>query len=316
MGASKSGQALTKMPRPMKLALSLLPCLPLALALNACGGQTLDVGSNTHDAGGSSSGGSSSGGSTQPTAGTGTHAGGVSTGVGGATSEPANGDAGAGTDSPQDEPEPPLSWPDSSSCSAGMSPLGGSWSGYVQGQGDEYNFNLDLGDNGEAPCGTITFGAPQEYPPATDPEAGYLPGDETIKNLQMLPGFTYTLLDVQVGSARLRFRVSFAEPYASWCALQTAYPEPQGDGYSCIRNYGSGAWHTANGCYQKDSAGNQQPVSCTQYGMCESIDPPCACQATGCQANVEGSGPYFDLHVTGTSATGAMNDQDVFLEKQ
>jgi len=307
MDASKAGQALTTMPRPTKLALS---CLPLAFALSACGGQMLDVGSNTHDTAGSSSGGSS-----QPTAGTSANFGGFDTSVGGTTPVPPNGDGGAGTETPQNEPEPALSWPDASSCGAGTSPLAGRWSGYVQGQGDEYNFNLDLGDNGDAPCGTITFGAPQAYPPATDPEAGYLDGDENFKHPQMLPGFAYTLLELQVDSARLRFRVGFAEPYASWCALQTAYADPQG-GYTCIHDYGSGAWHTGGSCYQKDSAGNQQPVSCAQYGMCESIDPPCACQATGCQANSEGSGPSFDLHVSGTSATGAMSDQDVFLEKQ
>jgi hypothetical protein len=307
MDSSKSGQALSEMPHAMKLARRILPCLPMALLLNACGGQLLDVGSNTHDAGGSSNGGNP-----QPSAGTST-----TSGSGGATQAPSGIENGAGSpaDIPQDEPQPLLPWPDATSCVAGSSPLTGSWSGYVQGQGDEYNFVLDLAGSDDAPCGTIRFGEPRQYPAATDPEAGYLPGDESHKNLQLAAGFTYTLLAVQADVPRLRFRVSFAEPYASWCGLQTSYPEPDSEGYTCVQDYGSGAWHTANGCYQKDSEGNQHPVSCTQYGMCESIDPPCQCQADGCEANVEGSGPYFDLHFAGTAATGEMSDQQVFLEK-
>jgi hypothetical protein len=311
MDASEVGQALNEMPHTMKLIRWVLPCLPLAFVLSACGGQLLDVGSNSDDAGGS-------GGSTQASAGAGTTSNDPSPGDGGMSPAPTNGESGAGaaTRLPHDEPEPPLAWPDAASCGVGSSALEGSWSGYVQGQGDAYNFTLQLAGSDEAPCGTITFGEPQEYPAATDPEAGYLDGDESFKMLQMAPGFSYTLLAIQVDASRLRFRVSFAEPYASWCALQTAYYSDQNGDYACVQTYGSGAVHRGGSCNQTDSDGNEHSVSCTQFGMCESIDPPCACQAGGCQANADGSGPYFDVHVTGMSASGVMDNQNVFLEKE
>jgi hypothetical protein len=221
----------------------------------------------------------------------------------------------AGT-GPSEELPPVVSpWPDSS-CEAGAgNPFEGTWNGYAQSQGHNDDFTLVLGGTSEAPCGTITFGEPMSYPPATDPEAP--PADyASFKPTPRSPGFTYTILAAEVDGSRLQFRIAHAEAYASWCALQTSYPSPQG-GFACLPSYGDGVRVENDSCYATGSTAQGHVYTCSHYFACLGVfDKPCACQAGGCVANIDGEGERFDLNFDETEASGLMRTKTVLLEKE
>ena len=285
----------------------------LSALLPACGGQALDVGSD--GPGGGANSGSSTGGATSgskagaPTSTSGSNTGGT----------PASGSAGksstAGT-APSEELPPLVSpWPDSP-CEAGAgNPFEGTWSGYAQGQGHVDDFTLVLGGTSEAPCGTITFGEPMTPPTATDPEvplANYANDKLTPRS----PGFTYTLLAIDADGSRLQFRIAHAEAHASWCALQTSYPSPDG-GFACLPSYGDGLRVENGSCYATGPTSQGHVYTCSHYFACiYALDRPCACQAGGCIANIEGEGERFDLNFEETEASGVMSTKTVLLEKE
>jgi hypothetical protein len=191
--------------------------------------------------------------------------------------------------------------------------LQGTWSGYAQGEGHDYDFTLVLG-GGEAPCGTLTFGESQVYPDATDPEVPFPGNDGGFKYLERAPGFSYSLLGFEVDGARVRFRVAYSEPYASWCGLQTSYPNPHTGGYSCLPSYGTGVLPNGTECTTPDG---QHVYECDHYSACLSaVQAPCACDSSGCIADVESAGASFDLRFDESDASGEMSDKSVFLEKE
>jgi hypothetical protein len=297
-----------------------------AALLPACAGQALDVGSDGQA--GSSMSGSNAAGSNTDASNTGgsntdnSNTGGLNTGgsnLGGSTASGSAGTSGstAGTAPAEDLPPVVSPWPDSA-CEAGAgNPFEGTWSGYAQGQGHSDDFTLVLGGSSEAPCGTITFGEPVSYAPATDPEVPYPPVDSAaFKPTPRSPGFTYTLLAAEVDGTRLQFRIAYAEAYGSWCGLQTSYPRPQG-GFACLPSYGDGVSVEGDSCHATGSSAQGHVYACTHYFACLGfVDPLCACQAGGCIANIDGEGERFDLAFEETDASGLMSTKTVLLEKE
>ena len=96
-------------------------------------------------------------------------------------------------------------WTDPSECAVGAGLLfEGSWSGYAQGEGHDYDFTLELGGSDSSPCGTVTFGEPATYAPATSVEVPSPTNNGAFKHIERAPGFTYKLLDVEVEGPRVR----------------------------------------------------------------------------------------------------------------
>jgi hypothetical protein len=264
--------------------------------LAACSGQAVDVGSNG-DAGGPGSGG---GGTFTSTAGTG------STSTAPVGAGPLTGPV----------------WTDPEECvvGAGM-PHAGTWTGYAQGEGHEYDFTLVLGGSSENPCGTIRFGEPVELAPATDIEVPYPANYGALKHIERLQGFTYKLLDVEVDGSRVQFQAALAQPYASWCGLQLSYPNPNIQGYSCLPTYGEGAMVQGDECHATGVGAEGHVYSCDHYFAClSSVADPCDCNASGCQANKSSGADSFDLSFDETEASGEMSGKmstkTVLLEKE
>jgi hypothetical protein len=224
---------------------------------------------------------------------------------------------GGGGSTPKSASQGP--WPSSADCKSGASAVEGTWSGYVQGEGHAYDFTLVLGGGEAQPCGTLTIGEPRDYPPATDPEHNITADEFYFKAPPLLPGYTYTVLDAALDASRLQFRLSFAEAYASWCALQTSYPNPAGDEYRCLpSSYNTNYVVHGDRCVGTVD-GMPVDVACEHVTMCldvEGDNAPCFCDASGCAANLEASGAQFDLHVDGDQASGLWDDRNVFLQRQ
>ena len=252
----------------------------LAAALIACGGQVRDVGSNAVDHMGE-------GGST-------------ATGV---------------SDSPSSPPPRPLpEWP---SCEADGGAPAETWTGYVQGQTslslpNHGEFTLTLQRNGSEACGSIIFGEPVSFPAATDPRtAAPLPADQ-LTQLPRLPGFTYSLLDVSITADRLQFGVSAAEPYQSWCALQTSYPnDAEQSGFGCLPNLGFGTNGTSCAL---DAPG--PAVSCDQVVLCLYTAGVCECNSERCMAGFHAApGTDGDFHLMGDTAQGELAGQTAYIKR-
>jgi hypothetical protein len=116
----------------------------------------------------------------------------------------------------------------------------------------------------------------------------------------------------------LRFIVDNAEPWASWCRLQSSYATPYSGGveYGCLPNTGGGsvADPSVDGgsrCYINDSSGRPaRDVSCAQLQLCPG-NFTCGCDECGCdmqaisfQGVPSGAGTYDILFDT-SSASGS-----------
>lgn len=284
--------------RPQHVALFALVLAPLA----ACGGQTLDVGSNPSDGGS----GPSDAKATGAEAGTG-----------------AAGDSNSASCDDVGPAGPPLpTWPSATDCQEGSSPLQGKWTGYVQGQmaggyPDNGNFTINLKGDDEALCGDMTFGPAVAQDPAADPEAWYPAGYEFDKHLEIVHGFTYVLASASVSGERVQFAVSLAEPMQSWCELQTPYYSADLQRWDCNRNLAATPAADQERCRQFDPCTEQEHiVSCAQLFTCSSLERPCVCNEAACAANIEARGPRFDLRFNGDEASGELDGALVFLTRQ
>lgn len=298
----------------------------LIVPLAACGGQALDVGSNS---GGSGGAGSATGAGNMSTgASAGEPMGPDTTSVGAYGNVTYAGSSTAGDCLEDPPPGPALpEWPAREDCQEGSSALQGTWRGYVQGQAaggypDEGNFTITLKGDDDALCGTIRFGAPTELAPATDAAAWYPPGYErdTTKGMPLIEGYTYQLTEPTLDGKRLQFDLLIAEPMRSWCQLQTSYFDAlNGVGWSCHRNLGTRyTYDPVQQCHQVDPCTQAAlVVSCAQVEICGNLAQPCACNETGCDGNTEVSVYHaFDLRFEGDEATGELNGSVVYLTRQ
>ena len=246
----------------------------LVVALSGCGGQVRDIGSNAEG--------------------------------GGATGSSATGVAAPASSVPV---RPLPDWP---TCSADGGSPAETWAGYVQGS--QGTFTITMQRSGRQACGTLVFGEPTApLPPATDPQASYPPGVyyRTAEE-RALSGFAYTLLNATITGPRLQFRVTFAEPWRSWCALQTPYPNDiETSGYGCLPN--AGFQRQGNGCVLT-GAGPLPAISCAQYDLCGDTDV-CQCNAERCMSAFDFAGSVGDFRIDGDQAQGVLNGQSAYIQR-
>jgi hypothetical protein len=193
----------------------------------------------------------------------------------------------------------------------------GTWSGYALGEGPEYDFTLELAGSTHAPCGTIRFGEPRQYSAATEVDVPYPEDHGHFKQLERLPGFTYTLRKAEAQGARLQFQIAYSESYRSWCALQSVYPDPSSGGYSCLPSNGQGVLVDGDQCRGIGPGQEGRVYPCAHWDACLGArDAPCVCDSGGCAANVDNSSDYFDVHFEDGEASGEMSSRPILLEKE
>jgi hypothetical protein len=285
--------------------------MPVLLVLAACGGHTLDP-----QGGGGGTLGEPSGmgvaGTTLLAVSGSTGTGGTSAGGSGpTTSKPTYPSWDDGDGGPTDPGEPLEPWPDQLPCKLGSSAITGTWLGHYDGQ-TEPVFHLSLGGTEAEPCGFFSIGAAEPLPPVVDPQKPYPPGYNSSKFIDAVPRFAYTLIfDVRRGD-KFWFSLNFAEPWRTWCELQTPYYS-QG-GWSCDRNLGA----DVNGdvCRQFDPAtGEEFVISCQHLWLCNDVEAVCACNADGCQADPNVSRPGLELTFSGDSVEGIFDGNPIVLSR-
>jgi hypothetical protein len=269
------------------------PVLVFLVTVVACSGQTLEVGSNGH--GGGAQHDDASAGSSQGLGG------GANACPGDLPSHSPTGGTG-----PVYVPDSFPDWPQTGTCPPNLGAAQGTWSGYVQGTSQIPDFTISLEEGGATPCGTVTFGEPMTFPPATDPETNPVP----LNVAGLLPGFAYTLLDLELDETRARFRVSYAEPWRSWCVLQTPYCDEHLGGFFCSDAVN---WTLMDDGHCKGFDSRDKSlgtVSCVQANLCRAYpgESICDCNASGCVGRQKGYGAAFDFHIEGDHAEGVVDD--------
>jgi len=191
-----------------------------------------------------------------------------------------------------------------------------SWDGYTEARqfvpGSD-RIRLNITGDGQ---GSLVLGESQTYPPATDPNVGYPPGEgdfmsATIKASTFRPGFEYPLHGVKVESKRIRFTISTNDFYKSWCELQTPVATNNPDFYSYCPN-----GFSSNGegmCFAADTGA---PVDCSKVALCTGV-LVCTCTASSCTADLNYN-TQFDaaLREAGTLLEGTFNSTTVRFERQ
>ena len=215
-------------------------------------------------------------------------------------------------------------WPDDSQCLAQSNlPLVGRWQGYVENQmtpWDQLVLDIKGASVAGGICGTLTLGSAPLPPAATDPNVGYPPdnnyqvyGPSSIGGSPNTSFASYrlTLLQANTDGRRVRFRVSKAEPFHSWCQLQTSYRirSSAGNTCTCLPLWPQiiSAQTNADGtCTIEHSRSERLTANCGMMALC--LASACQCNASGCDA------PFgvlnlrsvdFDLRFSGNSAVGS-----------
>src|SRR5262249_24365673 len=135
---------------------------------------------------------------------------------------------------------------------------------------------------------------------------GVGPGTGLVYPLTPLDGFTFTAHDVTWEGRRLRLHISNSEPWTVWCALQTSYPLPGSDAYTC--NGGNSAMCSGNSCVFLD--GTRGTTDQNHLMMCLNSGP-WTCNATGCGPKPDGIA--FDMTFYADHASGSAYNHNVQL---
>jgi hypothetical protein len=301
----------------VKASLQKIP-LFLFSCLIACGGETLDVGSD----------GSQEVAIPPP----------ADTGSGGSVQTPAGkGGVDCGTDCvvtteivAPPGPDVPLveDWADPSACTAAAdSAISGTWRGYVQGSNlpDEGTVVLNVtGTSDGRPCGRVTFGQGDPPAAATDGDAPYPLGTaDNHEAMEDLPkrayaGLPYTMLSASWNGERLLFDVGFAQILESWCPLQTPHWETgfEPHAYLCLPLWGGGYepgefYHLLN-----PYTGETVEVSASRWAYCHRTNIVCACDAERCVASRDANLASFDLRIQGNEAEGTFDGLPVLFRRE
>lgn len=276
---------------------SALGWLAMAATLLGCSGSTLDVGSDPPMNGGTGTGASGGGGSAAGTVGSGggTPGGGLPEET--LTRRPSGPAPQPGWNDPR--------WDDDATCEpAPDSPLVGRWRGHWPGRSPvDSEIVLDIAGltvDG-LPCGSVTIGEGPALTPPTDPDAAYptmpelggydfssaSPGPIFV-GITPWPGFSYSLIDVEVGPARLAFRLAQTEVWRDWCALQRPWP-----GSSRITpgtSFGSSSREGSRCIVFDDEL--YDDWSCARL----KLSSVCTCTEAGCDATPDWEPLDFELH--------------------
>jgi hypothetical protein len=206
----------------------------------------------------------------------------------------------------------------------------GVWTGFVQGStlgltSDAVKLTLDQGSDGSSQI-HVAYGSAPPPPPATVATDYYPPGAQAngLGIATLVEGYSYVAHNVNWQAFgqqwRLRFMINQAEPWGSWCRLQSSYVTQQSGGYTfygCAPNTGFSYSSSVGGdggaggtCFLFDGVGYNVPWPCAPLLLCGPAI--CACDECGCDMQGGSSDmipvgplPYvFDLLFGGDSASG------------
>jgi hypothetical protein len=136
------------------------------------------------------------------------------------------------------------------------------------------------------------------------------PGPGEVYPDAPIAGFAYTAHEVTWQGSRLKFSLLNAEPWTTWCGLQTSYRLPDNDPEDFTCNAGNTPMYS-----------NSSPKTCTfpnglctlnHLAMCILTSGFCACNATGCGASTSHQTAY-DVTFFGDHAVGSMEMYNLIL---
>src|SRR4051812_14196348 len=121
----------------------------------------------------------------------------------------------------------------------------GTWTGYFQGgspvpTSDVIKFSIQQLADGSGEV-RVTVGTAAAPPPAATATEDYPPGttpNPTMRLPAFVEGVSYLAHAVTWQGSRLKFLLSIAEPWESWCALQTSYFVADANRYNCVPGFG------------------------------------------------------------------------------
>lgn len=208
----------------------------------------------------------------------------------------------------------------------------GRWIGHIENYtglasgADALTLSFSVADDGTLQ-GTAKFGDAVPPAPATDPNVAWPPGitkDRAMNlgsNPMAIEGFSYRASGIKWEARRLKFDISFNDPWTPWCELQTSYvagtshASSGDDGgttsttrWSCA----PGAWSNVDGttCQSSDPL---LTAPCAKFALCATV-VPCTCSSTSCKAATPSTVPSdrpgpvvasFDIALEGDSGDGS-----------
>jgi hypothetical protein len=206
---------------------------------------------------------------------------------------------------------------------AQLSDYAATWDGYVEAfqfwpdGSDRIRLTIDASGNGWLQIGDAALIAP-----ATDPNVGYPPGAYSVTAdvtsgtgtpTELSQGVLYPIHAATVETNRIKLGIDPKDIYADWCPLQTPYPGPGNEIYTCLPL--NGAMSTpGQGCTVLEPDGTTQPVDCAKLELCFP-ETACTCTATACVASTVPAGSTVGqypveldgaLDATGTTMTGTL----------
>jgi hypothetical protein len=203
--------------------------------------------------------------------------------------------------------------------------VAGTWTGYFQGgsplqSSDAIKFSIQPLADGSGEI-QVTVGTAAPPPPATSATDYYPPGAPTgtdppgVRIAEIVEGVSYVGHAVSWQGTRLTFLLSTAQPWDSWCALQTSYFVADRNQYNCVPGFGGVTTYSDGGsvCVSEDLQGSKQtPVPCAQFMQCNGQF--CTCDSCGCAASVATTAS-FDVTFDGDLVTGVGDGFNVRLTR-
>jgi hypothetical protein len=201
--------------------------------------------------------------------------------------------------------------------------VAGTWTGYFQGgsplpTSDVIKLSLQQASDGSGEI-RVTFGTAAAPPPATSATDYYPPGTSTDPLTARFPGLvegaSYLAHAVTWQGTRLKFQLSEAQPWESWCALQTSYFVVDRNEYNCAPGFGGAVANEPGGpmCVAEDLQGRKQtPIPCGQFSPCSG--QYCTCDACGCAGGVTNT-RRFAVTFDGDLVTGVDDGHNVRLTR-
>ena len=193
---------------------------------------------------------------------------------------------------------------------ADLEPFVGEWytgingtCAWVPSETDDCTLTLILDERG---VGTLRLGEIRfTLPEATDPAAPYPPNVTVVSgrspNTAVYPGFDYPVRGTSFKDGHLTLTFNNGDAFASYCAIQTPYPEEIEAKHHCVPG---GSVYTKDGkCYILDRTldPNEDPSTvpmhefgCEQISMCTD-DAGCSCTENRC-TNTNTDTFYIELY--------------------
>lgn len=187
-----------------------------------------------------------------------------------------------------------------------LAPLAGTWTGYVE----NYQFPSGSGTivlsfsghDGGSVSGTIVFGQGSPPPPPTDPTVGYYPDGVNLSSAPpgtIIEGFPYTVVAPSLAGTRARFGAVAREPYRPWCELQTSYVWMPPCDFACTPSWPADISTPSDRVtLQNPSGGPNLIMNTGRWAQCSGVDGVCDCDPTSCTVRFDAPNVSFDMQMT------------------